>query len=52
MKERFSLVLSGLSFLCMMGSLTCREGPLSGVECLYEVFGRLIDESVSVHLSE
>ena len=37
MKERFSEVLSGFSFLCRVGSLTCREGPLKSVGGSYEV---------------
>ena len=38
MKERFSEVLRGFSFLCRVGSLTFRESPLNGVEEFYEVF--------------
>ena len=37
MKERFPEVLSGFSFLCRVGSLTCREDPLKGVGGLYKV---------------
>ena len=37
MKKRFSEVLSGFSFLCMVGSLICREGSLKGVGGFYEV---------------
>ena len=52
MKKRFSVVLSGFSFLCMVGSLTCREGSLKGVGGFMRFVGRLIDENLRVHLSE